>query len=120
MVVQAAHAHPWTLPCSARSQRHHHVTARRWGSGEAQDGIVNGPAEICDLGSDDPGLIPSYGKIGALTLRTPTCRATPFCGNGIVDTWFGEDCDLGDSNGKQDVPCDIACHVIPPDFLDNP
>ena len=72
------------------------------------DGIVNG-SETCDLGSGDPRLISSYGKKGACTA---TCLATPYCGDGSVDLSFGEECDLGDSNGNRGVPCDSLCGVL--------
>ncbi len=50
------------------------------------DGIING-TEICDNGPDNSDT--AYGGC------TATCTRGPYCGDGKVDTAFGEECDDG-------------------------
>jgi cysteine-rich repeat protein len=57
------------------------------------DGLVNGQ-ERCDLGKGNGA---SFGEDGC----TLGCTLPHFCGDGIVDTYMGEQCDLGDNNGKR-------------------
>jgi fibro-slime domain-containing protein len=72
------------------------------------DGMVNGN-EQCDLGAkSNTG---SYGTGGC----TPACRTPHRCGDGILDTWAGEQCDLGDaSNGTAGSPCSVICGIATP------
>jgi hypothetical protein len=78
------------------------------------DGQVNGP-EACDLGKRN-GL--DLGKDGC----TVGCTKFSYCGDGTVDSYMGEECDLGDLNGvkldSNSVPsdagtvrCDVTCRV---------
>ena len=56
------------------------------------DGMLNG-SEECDLGPHNTGA--TYGKAAGCTTA---CRRTHYCGDGIVDSAFGETCDLGPAN----------------------
>jgi hypothetical protein len=56
------------------------------------DGVTNSPYEQCDLGrayGDNPG----YGGC------TVGCMTPHFCGDGYLDTYQGEQCDMGALNG---------------------
>jgi ribosomal protein S27AE len=64
------------------------------------DEIQNGP-EDCDKGKNNGG---SECTIG--------CTAPHYCGDNIVDTNLGEQCDLGTNNGKPGQLCDEQCHYI--------
>ena len=61
------------------------------------DGVVNGPEE-CDLGR---GNTATYGDVGGCT---PSCTHAHYCGDGVVDSVYGEMCDYGTAND------DNACH----------
>lgn len=56
------------------------------------DGAVNGDEE-CDDGERNGA---TYGQHGC----TAGCRRAHFCGDNMIDTLFGEECDLGDLNGR--------------------
>jgi fibro-slime domain-containing protein len=64
------------------------------------DGTKNGP-EDCDLGNKNGG-----------SDCTISCTAPHYCGDSIVDTDRGEQCDLGPNNGVQGQPCDSNCKYI--------
>ena len=64
------------------------------------DGTKNGP-EDCDKGKDNGGSECTVG-----------CTAPHYCGDSIVDTDRGEQCDLGSNNGVAGQPCDDKCHYI--------
>jgi fibro-slime domain-containing protein len=64
------------------------------------DNIKNGP-EDCDKGKDNGG-----------SDCTISCTAPHYCGDSIVDTDRGEQCDLGSNNGVPGQPCDDKCHYI--------
>ena len=64
------------------------------------DGTKNGP-EDCDEGKDNGG---SKCTIG--------CTMPHYCGDSIVDTDRGEQCDLGSNNGQPGQPCDGNCNYI--------
>jgi fibro-slime domain-containing protein len=55
-------------------------------AGYCGDSVTNGP-EQCDLG-DDNGAEP-YGEDQC----TASCRTAPYCGDGRIQTGFGEECD---------------------------
>ena len=57
------------------------------------DGIVNGPEE-CDLGQSS-----NNGVYGDRSGCTRDCTRPHYCGDGIVDSVYGEMCDFGDANG---------------------
>jgi hypothetical protein len=56
--------------------------------------------EVCDVGR--PGASP-YGGC------TFECQLGPFCGDGVVDTPFGEACDEGSANGAAGATCSSIC-----------
>jgi fibro-slime domain-containing protein len=74
-----------------------------WG-GYCGDGIVNGPEE-CDDGVN-------LAKYGQTTGCGPGCQIPHYCGDGQVDSLFGEQCDNGPMNGQS--LCDINCRNIVP------
>ncbi|MBN1610461.1 MAG: DUF4215 domain-containing protein [Polyangiaceae bacterium] len=55
------------------------------------DGILTGN-EACDLGTDADGKSLNTGEYGGCT---PDCELAPFCGDGILQSDFGEQCDDG-------------------------
>jgi cysteine-rich repeat protein len=55
------------------------------------DGVVNGPEE-CDLGAKN-------GQTSGKGSCTSDCHNGAYCGDGRLQTYLGEDCDLGDLNG---------------------
>lgn len=61
------------------------------------DGVVQGPAEECDDGTNDGG----YGECA------PRCVWGPRCGDGLVQQNFGESCDDGNTAGGDG--CDASC-----------
>ena len=77
------------------------TTSCTWGP-SCGDGIVNGP-EACDLGKRN-------GSVDGPDGCTIGCRKPRYCGDGVADTDLGEECDLGDRNGKrldgQGIPSD--------------
>ena len=58
------------------------------------DGIVNG-SEACDLGDGHNNAM--YGDPQGCTSE---CSRPHFCGDGFLDSDYGEECDLGAINGK--------------------
>jgi fibro-slime domain-containing protein len=65
------------------------------------DGKVDAE-EQCDLGPKNEG---AYGIAGC----TPACRRTHYCGDGILDTAYGEACDMGPSGSSS---CDKSCQIL--------
>jgi hypothetical protein len=73
------------------------------------------PGETCDLGVANVAACPEYG------LATPTsgfcttscaplsCPSTQYCGDGNVDSGYGEVCDLGPENGVCGQACSRGC-----------
>ncbi len=55
------------------------------------DGVVNGPDEECDLGSRNG----APGRNGC----TVGCKTPHYCGDRMIDSLLGEECDLGELNG---------------------
>jgi cysteine-rich repeat protein len=97
------------------------TTKCTWGA-FCGDGMVNGP-EQCDLGKNNVAV---YGPDGC----TIGCTKPHYCGDGLVDTYRGEECDLGDKNGRKldreqnpsDSPdafvwCHIDCTIPYPSFF---
>jgi fibro-slime domain-containing protein len=70
------------------------------------DGVVNG-SEACDNGKDNAE--DSYGGC------TTTCTLAPFCGDGNVDTKFGEECDDGVNQTTYGASkgCGPGCRTVP-------
>ncbi len=70
------------------------------------DGIVNG-SESCDNGADNSD--DSYGGC------TTSCTLAPYCGDGHVDTQFGEDCDdtVNQTQYGHTAGCGPGCHTVP-------
>ena len=66
------------------------------------DGVQNGPEE-CDDGVDNGA---PYGQDGCST----GCLRSHFCGDGLVDSTFGEQCDMGVLNGAGN--CSEQCQVV--------
>jgi len=74
------------------------------------DGIVS-PGEVCDMGAGNN--IGSYGSSTAQRVCAPGCNSYgPYCGDGILQARFGEQCDDGNSDNND--LCDTSCHTIPP------
>ena len=65
---------------------------------------MNGPEE-CDDGTNS-------AKYGQTTGCMPGCRVPHYCGDGHVDSQYGEECDNGPKNGQS--LCDISCKAIVP------
>jgi len=63
--------------------------------GDGQVQMDSGGNEECDVGKDNGNT--SLGESGC----TAGCKKPRFCGDGSVDTDLGEECDLGDSNGRK-------------------
>ncbi len=70
------------------------------------DGNVDGPEE-CDEGKNNTA---TYGSDGC----APGCKKPHHCGDEIVDSQFGEGCDLGEKNGQPSSPCTDKCQVLIP------
>jgi cysteine-rich repeat protein len=67
------------------------------------DGVVTG-SEGCDLGAENGSR---YGTQGGCTLA---CTPSHYCGDGILDSDHGEQCDLGDRNGTS--ICTVDCRML--------
>jgi cysteine-rich repeat protein len=80
------------------SMRCHHI-----GCG---DGLTNGP-EQCDL-----GMAENRAVYAAATECTRICTIPHYCGDNIVDSDWGEQCDLGALNGKS--MCTQFCTIVLP------
>jgi cysteine-rich repeat protein len=61
--------------------------------------------EECDEGADN-------GRVYAMGGCSLSCTKLHHCGDGIVDTDNGEDCDFGALNGSPSSPCDASCQAI--------
>ncbi len=70
------------------------------------DGLVDG-AEQCDV----PGETGVYSQTIAGRQCTPICRLGPYCGDGILQTQFGEECD--DGNNDDGDFCSAICKIEP-------
>ena len=68
------------------------------------DGAVNGE-ELCDLGRENGLPYNTQGPGGCTTACTPS----HYCGDGIIDSRFGEECDLGPEGDRS--LCTNACTV---------
>ncbi|MBN2577341.1 MAG: hypothetical protein JXP73_22450, partial [Deltaproteobacteria bacterium] len=76
-----------------------------WG-GYCGDGIVNGPEE-CDDGVNTT-------RYGPLTACAPGCHKPHYCGDGFLDTLFGEQCDDGPANSDTAYGgCTTSCKFGP-------
>ena len=65
------------------------------------DGIPDAPQEACDLGRGN------VGAYGDPTGCGPACTTPHFCGDGAIDTAFGEECD----DGGGSATCNTACRL---------
>ena len=70
------------------------------------NGIVE-PGQDCDV----PGETGEYSTTIAGRQCTPDCRWGPYCGDGILQTQFGEECD--DGTNTDDGFCSADCRLIP-------
>lgn len=70
------------------------------------DFLVNG-AEQCDV----PGETGSYSTTIVGRQCTPTCAYGPYCGDGILQSLFGEECD--DGNNDDSDFCSAECTIEP-------
>jgi cysteine-rich repeat protein len=70
------------------------------------DGIVNGP-ETCDLGWERNTAV--YGDPDGCT---DACTRPGYCGDGIVQSDYGETCDEGAANGQS--LCGPVCRIFLP------
>jgi cysteine-rich repeat protein len=71
------------------------------------DGIVTGREE-CDVGRKHST---AYGRDRCTVL----CTNAHFCGDGIVDSDYGEECDLGSANGGPidgSTYCSTSCEIV--------
>jgi len=69
--------------------------------------IVTG-SEQCDLGRQNGT---AYGEDGC----TSACTEPHFCGDGIVDSAYGEKCDLGGLDGAASGGqgrCTVECKIL--------
>ncbi len=74
------------------------------------DGIVS-QGEVCDLGAGNN--VGTYSSTTAGRICAPGCESFgPYCGDGILQVRFGEDCDNGSGNGPTGI-CDTSCKAIP-------
>jgi len=74
------------------------------------------PPEACDDGKDNGATYITDKNSGGCSV---TCQLPHYCGDGHTDTAYGEQCDLGDSNGQkidkggvQCVVCDDQCKLV--------
>jgi fibro-slime domain-containing protein len=75
------------------------------------DGILTGN-EACDLGKDAQGVSLNTGAYGGCT---SSCQLAPFCGDGILQKQYGEQCDDGSNStpyGTQSG-CGRGCVIAP-------
>lgn len=82
----------WCLGPNGHTDYGDCTTSCTWGP-FCGDGIANGP-EQCDLGAKN-------GTVDGPDGCTLGCTTPHFCGDWIVDTHLGEECDLGERNGKR-------------------
>jgi hypothetical protein len=75
------------------------------------------PPEKCDDGKNNGATYIMDKNSGGCSV---TCQLPHYCGDGHTDTAFGEQCDLGDSNGQKIdrggvkcVVCDDHCQLVP-------
>lgn len=75
------------------------------------DGVV-GNGELCDFGAgNNTG---AYSSTTADRVCAPGCRSWgPYCGDGILQVRFNEQCDQGSGNGPTAL-CSTSCETIPP------
>lgn len=75
------------------------------------DGVVQTEEEVCD---DGPGQnIGTYGSSTAERHCAPGCASfAPYCGDGILQVRFGEECDDADTDNTD--LCDTTCQALDP------
>jgi cysteine-rich repeat protein len=73
------------------------------------DGVLTEGPEACDFGK--AVNVGTYGDEG---LCTPTCEDAPYCGDGMIQEEWGEECDDPGNTGLygQDV-CTVTCRQAP-------
>lgn len=69
--------------------------------------LIVDPGEDCDV----PGETGVYSQTIAGRQCTPVCQYGPYCGDGILQTSFGEQCDDGNNNDGDF--CSAICRVEP-------
>lgn len=75
------------------------------------NGVVD-PGEVCD-----DGLVGNTGAYGSTTAERhcePGCQSFgPYCGDGVLQVRFTEQCDQGSANGTGGL-CSLQCQSLPP------
>lgn len=75
------------------------------------DAIVN-PGEVCDDGLFNTG---AYGSSTAQRTCNSTCMGYgPYCGDGILQAYYTEQCDDGAGNGAVNGYCTLMCMQVSP------
>lgn len=75
------------------------------------DAIVN-PGEVCDDGLFNTG---DYGSSTAQRTCNSTCTGYgPYCGDGVLQAYYTEQCDDGASNGIANGYCTLTCTQVSP------
>jgi fibro-slime domain-containing protein len=70
------------------------------------DSVVQSPNEACDDGTN----LTTYAMDGSSGCA-PGCVPSAFCGDGSVDSLFGEQCDVGAKNGDPASGCALDCRL---------
>ena len=91
------------LPVAAQPMR---IATTTLTIGICGNGIVE-PGQDCDV----PGETGEYSTTIAGRQCTPDCTWGPYCGDGILQTQFGEECD--DGTNTDDGFCSADCRLIP-------
>ena len=92
-----------TVPVAAQPMR---IATTTLTIGICGNGIVE-PGQDCDV----PGETGEYSTTIAGRQCTPQCTWGPYCGDGILQTQFGEECD--DGTNTDDGFCSADCRLIP-------
>ncbi len=91
------------VPAAAQPMR---IATTTLSIGICGNGIVE-PGQDCDV----PGETGEYSTTIAGRQCTPQCTWGPYCGDGILQTQFGEECD--DGTNTDDGFCSADCQLIP-------
>lgn len=79
--------------------------------------VTPGANEACDAGENNSQTACEYGD-KSCTVCTSSCLkqngTTSYCGDTIIDSLHGEDCDEGSANADYNAICDTNCKENPP------